>query len=272
MTTPAIVKKGLLIGINYTGTRNELCGCINDTANLHQFLIKNKYFCENELTFMNDTATGELYPTKANMWLKLNELVTFANAHTTEKVYLFLSYSGHGAYITDTSGDEKDGQDEVLCPVDCNTNGFIVDDDLKCKFIDKLGSNVTIVVLIDACHSGSILDLKYMYNFDKNNSCNIENTLQEPKCNVIMISGCRDNQTSADAYVLDVNTRRNAFQGAMTASFITNYSDEISTIDLITKMRDWLRVNNYNQIPQVSSGKMMIINRPFTLSIYNNAN
>ena len=31
-----------LVGINYTGTANELYGCINDTKNI-QDLLKNKY-------------------------------------------------------------------------------------------------------------------------------------------------------------------------------------------------------------------------------------
>ena len=37
----SIVKKGLLIAINYTGSDNQLNGCINDQDNLKKFLIKN---------------------------------------------------------------------------------------------------------------------------------------------------------------------------------------------------------------------------------------
>ena len=39
-----MLKKALLIGINYTGTDYELRGCINDSINLKQFLISNKFF------------------------------------------------------------------------------------------------------------------------------------------------------------------------------------------------------------------------------------
>lgn len=265
-----IIKKGLLIGINYLKSSNELNGCINDTENLQQFLIKNKYFCDNELTFMNDNKTDILYPSKANMISKLNELVTFANIHQNEKVYMFLSYSGHGSYVIDNNGDEEDGKDEVLCPVDCDDNGFIFDDYLKSQFVDKLGSNVTLVVIIDACHSGSMLDLKYSYNCDTKNTYTVQGVQSESKCDIIMISGCRDNQTSADAYIADNVTKVREFQGAMTAAFINNYSDEISTIALITKMRGWLKTNGYSQVPQVSSGKLIDMSKPFMLSIFNN--
>lgn len=265
-----IAKKGLLIGINYIKTSNELNGCINDTENLQQFLLKNKYFCDSELTFMNDKKSDVLYPSKVNMVAKMKELVTFANAHPIEKVYLLLSYSGHGSYVIDENGDEKDGKDEVLCPVDCDDNGFIFDDYLKSQFVDKLGSNVTLVVLIDACHSGSMLDLKYSYNCDVKNTYTVQGTQTEPKCNIIMISGCRDDQTSADAYIADVVTKVREYQGAMTAAFINNYSDEISTIALITKMRGWLKTNGYSQVPQVSSGKLIDMTKPFMLSIFNN--
>ena len=39
-----IVKKALLVGINYTSTGSQLSGCINDTENLKQFLLKIKAF------------------------------------------------------------------------------------------------------------------------------------------------------------------------------------------------------------------------------------
>ena len=38
--------------------------------------------------------------------------------------------SGHGGQTKDLDGDEADGYDEVIYPVDLNENGHIVDDDL----------------------------------------------------------------------------------------------------------------------------------------------
>ena len=59
-----VSRKCLLIGINYTGTENQLSGCINDSENLQHFLIANHYFSAQEITMMNDQqdADSELYP------------------------------------------------------------------------------------------------------------------------------------------------------------------------------------------------------------------
>ena len=267
-----IVKKALLVGINYTGTDNKLNGCINDTENLHNFLLKNKYFEQNELTMMNDFKQGDLYPSKENMEKQLNELVAFANsdANKGKKVYLFFSYSGHGYHLDDENGDEEDGQDEVLCPIDCIDNGFIVDDDIRNNFVNKLPENVTLVVLIDACHSFSMLDLKYNYACDTKNTYKTHGKIADTKCNLIMISGCLDTQTSADAFIPDVTTKKNEYQGAMTAAFLNNYKDEITTKKLVKAMRDWLKAGKYTQIPQLTSGKFIDVSQPFLLSIFNN--
>jgi metacaspase-1 len=41
---------------------------------------------------------------------------------------LFFHYSGHGGQTPDLDGDEDDGFDEVIFPVDYQTTGHIVDD------------------------------------------------------------------------------------------------------------------------------------------------
>lgn len=262
MQTPQFLKRGLLIGINYTGTSNVLNGCINDTLHLKQFLTNKNYFRDGDLLFMNDHQSGYLRPTKENIILQLNELVRFTNSNADKKVYLFVCYSGHGSYISDKNGDEPDGRDEMLCPVDCDSNGFIVDDYMRTEFIDKFGSNTTLVFIIDACHSGSMLDLKYTYSIDKRNSHSALGHAPETKCNVIMISGCMDFQTSADILY------DNKYQGAMTASFIATYKDGITYKELIENMRLWLRTNKYCQIPQLSSGRLIDVTKPCLLSAY----
>ena len=47
--------------------------------------------------------------------------------------------SGHGSQKRDADGDESDGFDETICPVDYSSAGEILDDDmnkLKFKFND----------------------------------------------------------------------------------------------------------------------------------------
>lgn len=263
MTSNLPIKKGLLIGINYTGTQNKLNGCINDTENMKQLLCGSNLFKDTQLTVMTDNQTGLLYPSKENILKQLTELVNFSNTNNTKEVHLFLFYSGHGSYLKDANGDEPDGQDEALCPIDCMTNGYIVDDQIKNIFINKLGSNVTLFTIIDACHSGSVLDLKYTYNCDIKNTYTTQGVVTDTKCNVIMISGCRDNQTSADTFVSA------EYQGALTASFINTYNPTVNTINLIQGMRKWLQNGKYTQVPQLSSGKLVNVN---TMVVYQNQN
>lgn len=42
-----------------------------------------------------------------------------------------LFFSGHGGQTLDQDGDEADGLDEFICPVDYKSAGNIVDDELK---------------------------------------------------------------------------------------------------------------------------------------------
>lgn len=250
-----VLKKALLIGINYTGQSGELRGCINDVDNLQVMLLKHNYFNKDQMTIMTDHQKGNLYPSKANIMQHLKDIAKLAKDNHDKEVQLFISYSGHGSYQADRSRDEDDGRDEMLCPIDYAKNGFIVDDDLKRYFVDQLGANVKCIMIIDACHSGTIVDLKYNYAIDKLNTCKPITKIGDSACDIVMISGCTDTQTSADAYIRDDEQKRNESQGAMTKSLLSSYKEGISYYDMITGMRKWLKSNRFTQIPQVSSGK-----------------
>lgn len=77
---------------------------------------------------------------------------------------VFLHFSGHGAQILDKSGDEDDGFDETLIPVDFQTSGHIVDDTLCDEIVKKMPKGVLVTALMDCCHSGTVLDLPYYFN------------------------------------------------------------------------------------------------------------
>lgn len=264
-----IAKKCLLIGINYTGTSSQLNGCINDAENLKGLLKRNKYFNENQITMMTDKKQGALKPTKANILKQFNQLVKFAKNNKGKQVKLFVSYSGHGVGVKDRSNEESDGQDEALCPVDYNRAGFIIDDDIRRNFINKLPSNVKLVMLVDACHSATMLDLKYGYLVDNKNTYKVGGKILPTNCEVVSISGCRDNQTSADAWEHDPHQNKSEAQGAMTASFIDSYRDGISYNDLIKKIRIWLKNKRYAQVPQMTSGKLVDVESRFMLADFN---
>jgi hypothetical protein len=79
---------------------------------------------------------------------------------------VYIHFSGHGQQITDLDGDEPDGYDEAWIPYDAckdysgkyKGQNHIVDDELF-DFLNqlrtKVGDNGKIIVVSDACHSGS---------------------------------------------------------------------------------------------------------------------
>lgn len=49
--------------------------------------------------------------------------------------------------------------DETLCPTDHNTCGYIADDQLNELLVRPLPAGATLHCCIDACHSGTVMDL-----------------------------------------------------------------------------------------------------------------
>jgi metacaspase-1 len=74
------------------------------------------------------------------------------------------SLTGHGGQTPDTDGDEDDGYDEVIYPVDFRVAGFIVDDEMHRIMVKPLQAGVRLTAIFDSCHSGSALDLPYIYS------------------------------------------------------------------------------------------------------------
>jgi hypothetical protein len=70
---------------------------------------------------------------------------------------------GHGGKLRDDDGDEKDGYDETLVPLDYATAGQIRDDDLYKMLVARLKEGVFATFVMDCCHSGSVLDLPFTF-------------------------------------------------------------------------------------------------------------
>ncbi|KAI0666481.1 caspase domain-containing protein [Trametes maxima] len=107
-------KKALCIGINYRGQPNELHGCVNDARNVMNFLMRRGYKEEDIVILTDDAKSSRQRPTRANIIDAMNWLVRSAHTHDS----LFFHYSGHGGQIKDTNGDEIDGYDEIIFPLD----------------------------------------------------------------------------------------------------------------------------------------------------------
>ena len=72
--------------------------------------------------------------------------------------------AGHGGQTPDLDGDEDDGYDEVIYPVDFRVAGHIVDDEMHRIMVQGLQPGVRLTAIFDSCHSGSALDLPYIYS------------------------------------------------------------------------------------------------------------
>lgn len=57
----------------------------------------------------------------------------------------------------------EDGYDETLVPLDYDQAGQIRDDDLLRELVCKMPAGVTMTCLYDCCHSGSVLDLPFVF-------------------------------------------------------------------------------------------------------------
>lgn len=80
---------------------------------------------------------------------------------------LVFHYSGHGSQQRNDTGDEIDGYDETLCPVDYQTQGMIVDDEINATIVRPLPLGVKLHAIVDACHSGTVLDLPFLCRMER---------------------------------------------------------------------------------------------------------
>jgi len=249
-------KKALLIGINYTGTESQLNGCINDTNSISDILTSKYNFTSESISKITDET--EKKPTRDTI---LSSFKSFIESGEDGDL-LFFSYSGHGSSTIDRNNDENDGKDEMIITSDLKG---ILDDELKIIIQTHLKKNVTLFALFDCCFSGTVLDLKYQYLDSLENNHFTQNSNEtETHGNVIMISGCNDNQTSADAYL------NSKYQGAMTWAFLSCLNNNTSSTTLSWKkllitMRDQLKTSEFTQLPQLSSGSLIDINNAMCL-------
>ncbi|KAI8391697.1 peptidase C14, caspase domain-containing protein [Radiomyces spectabilis] len=292
-------KRALLIGINYFNSPNELKGCINDVHNLKNFLITLFNFKEDDMVVLTDDQTNPKFvPTKQNMLNAMQWLVHDARPND----------SGHGGRVEDQNGDEDDGWDETIYPVDHKmypgNTGQIVDDMMHDIMVRPLPPGCRLTAIFDSCHSGTALDLPYVYstqgvlkeqNLFKDAGSGLLNAglayatgnvggalssfmsigkkvlggrkvderikrFKSSAADVVMFSGCKDEQTSADAFEAGRST------GAMSHAFTTvlRQNPRQSYIQLLNSVRQILR-DKYSQRPQLSSSHPIDVNLLFIL-------
>ncbi|EME49706.1 hypothetical protein DOTSEDRAFT_164323 [Dothistroma septosporum NZE10] len=304
-------KKSLLIGINYVGSEHKLQGCHQDVENMMEFLAAEGYSSDrrDRVVLRDDQHTdpnGPFWPNGHNMMAAFQWLVS--EPGTTN----FLHYSGHGGQVADTGGYRVSGFDDTIVPVDFERNGQIPSGVLHKALVSALPPSSTLFIILDCCHSGSAVELPYVYRSDEDGNVSMLDNVQagmrlmgaashliqggftvdkvgearqlfagaqsffkglmheqaetdqyglsqedfaqeyqreQPK-QVWMYSGCKDDQTSADASIAGSHV------GAMSWAFLEcmkQYGLRQSYIQVLQNTRQILK-GRYQQVPQLSVG------------------
>lgn len=239
-------KKALLIGINYSRLACRLQGCINDIVNMRAMLIDAYAYAPANIILLRDDDAANL-PTRANILAAMANLA----AQSGNLSEIAIHYSGHGTQMRDTNGDETDGLDEVIVPCDFPTAGFITDDVLfgllqtfRCRTW----------LFFDSCNSGSVCDLQYSIQYA--NGALVRQTASNKSIasnpNILVMSGCKDTQTSADTY----DAQKAQAAGAFTAVLIEclrNGQHNIDVLRLYSDVCSTLVRYGFTQTPVLSS-------------------
>lgn len=269
-----MAKRAVLIGINrYQVPGADLRGCVNDVKNLSSVLTRFYGFPKRNITALTDYRA-----TKKAMEAAIQRLI----AKSRRGDVLLLHYSGHGSNIPDNNGDEADKRDEILCPTNLDWRDPFRDDWLRTE-IDKLPAGVSLTVLMDCCHSGTntrALPRPDAPRIERFLPCPLDLMASESgralrgevrgslhretrgggrKRDVVhaeipelLITGCRDTQTSADAYL------GGSYNGALTynlCAVLKEAKGKITYRDLHERTLQKLRRGRFEQVPQLEGRK-----------------
>lgn len=263
-------KRALLVGLNrYPDPINSLRGCLNDVAQIRQLITSRLDFAQRDIVTLTDS-----HATTRSIVSQLGGLVDDASPGDV----LLFHYSGHGSQVDDQNGDEPDRLDEIICPYDLDWNDPFTDDDLY-DIVKGLPAGVNFTVVLDCCHSGtglragrpgregqagtdpaaerflapprlprSPLQLRMLRRFGANAVAR----------GAILIAACRSDQVAADAFI------DRDYHGAFTY-YLCQALEESgcggSYSALVRRVRQLLRQNGYDQVPQLE-GDAALLRRP----------
>lgn len=241
----AAERRALIVGINYVGAQQgQLRGCINDAEFMAQALVRSGY----DVLVLRDDVQSRM-PTALRIVMELLQLVSWACAGSGREI--FFHFSGHGVGIADTTGEETDGRDE--CMVSCDD--VVIRDDTLNALLRMLPKDATATLVVDCCHSGTMADLPYRMDHGAASTTPIA-------AKVMLLSGCKDAQTSADA--IDVRPEYQCYSGAMTSTLLFCLRYARTWRQLLSLMRFVLRRRRFTQVPQLSASFEITSEHPLT--------
>ncbi|XP_035542603.1 metacaspase-1-like isoform X2 [Juglans regia] len=144
--------------------------------------------------------------------------------------------------------------------------GMILDNELHSTIVRPLKEGVTLHAIVDACHSGTILDLDYTYDLQRKDwksnrppskLADLDKSSTSGTGLAICLSACGDDQMTSDTNAFS----KKEMNGAMTSILIqmVGKDSEITYEVLLNKMHDFIQqVNN----------KSMILNSRFLQRIF----
>jgi len=206
-------------------------------------------YAVSDITMLRDDATNPAnLPTRKNILSHLNIIVS-QSMYCSE---IWIHYSGHGLQVTEVNRrNQIIGIDDAIAPMDYQSAGFILDTDIY-AIIKNIKCRAFLI--FDSCHSASVCSLPWLYQYSPPSSISrthINNNSLKNQ-NIFMISGCKDNQTSADEY----DTKLNEWVGAMTEGFLTSLEDNNyggSIIKIYTDTCNYIIKHGFSQQPCFSS-------------------
>lgn len=234
-----------MMGLNYERCRKDarLKGCIQDVRDVSAELIATSRFKKDQVVDVtDDTDAGRDALTLKGIKKMLTVLSRRTRSEKLELVYVH--FSGHAVQVPDDSGDEVDGFDECLVAEDFETGGLLTDDWLN-TWLMTTNPATRVVVTIDACHSGSALDLVAMAGRK-----------------ILLLSGSMDAQTSAER--IGSNSKA---AGAMTSRLLAALAacpaawDDLSLLQ--KELGSRLAADGFKQTPVVSSSHDVSADRAF---------
>lgn len=151
-------KRAIIVGIGDYPVENgwnKIHGD-NDVPLIKSVLVNKGFNLNNINCLTNENAT------KINIITSFNQLIKQAQINDI----IYIHFSTHGQQIIDRNGDEVDGLDEAIIPFDAKKTflkgvyageSHLIDDELNSYLTilrKKIGKTGSLLVVIDACHSG----------------------------------------------------------------------------------------------------------------------
>ena len=243
-------RKALLVGSNYKLNERKLNGCIS-SINAMKTYLQNSVGLTSCLVVSDES---NIKPTRANILREFKKFIM----DSKEGDKLWFVFSGHGTQDVDKSGVETDGLNECICSYEADTSIQVITDDEIKQILVNLHPKASLFAVFDCCHSGTMMDLKYQYQY---NGKLLVSTNEQMKNagQIVMLSGCKDNQTSLGVQI------NNVWGTSLINGFLKscNQPGNITINEMLTRTRDNLKA--YTQMPQLSSNHLLNLGDLFFL-------